>query len=113
MAPALLEHGELSALVAAQLGRNSSRGSIERIISATPHQSEAEALVPIRDAIRRGYDRHSKHAPRSIQWFVTVVERFYADRAQRALPPQAPEFRLDPEKFRDMTSALDPFEGAA
>ena len=98
---------ELLDLVESVLQRKASKSGLGRIISATPCKIGAEAVEAIQDAIRRGYDAESKHAPRSMSWFVSVVGNFWEDRQARALPPGARDESLDPADFRRMTEAIE------
>lgn len=111
--PRATDWQSLSALAERLLGRRPTRASLGRIISAAPTKTEAEAIEAIEAAERSGYDAEHKHGPRSVSWFVSVVQNYWADILRRALPPPAACPTLDPAAFERMTRAFDPLEDAA
>jgi hypothetical protein len=80
----------LEVAVTRQIGREPSKSQLGKIISATPSESEAEALQAIRQAELRGYGPDTPKGGRSAQWFVSVVRNYWGERDHYALPPSAP-----------------------
>jgi len=97
----------LSDLVDSLIERRPCRSSLGRIVAATPGGTGAEAVEAIQEAIRRGYGAGSKHGPRSVSWFVSVVRNYWEDRGRRALPPAAPNAEMGTDEFNRMTNAIE------
>ncbi len=87
------------------LGEEVTRSSLERIISATPNKVAYEAFEAVQDAERRGYGADSKHAPRSVSWFKSVVQNYWEDRSRRALPPSSAQGSSS--QFHEMMNSFD------
>lgn len=61
----------------------------------------------IQEAVLKGYGAESKHGPRSVSWFVSVVRNYWADRERRVLPPAAANNGMDSVEFDSMTAAIE------
>jgi hypothetical protein len=97
----------LADLVQGLLERGPTQSGLGRIVSATPSKTGAEAVEAIQEAIQRGYGAESKHGPRSVSWFLSVVRNYWADRQRRALPPEAVSTGMDAAEFNRMTDIIE------
>jgi hypothetical protein len=97
----------LAALVEGMVGREPSHSALGQIVAATPSKTEAEAIEAVHDAFSRGYRVGRKGGPRSMSWFVSVTQNYWADRMRRALPPAAAYTAMEPPEMDRMTAAIE------